>query len=95
MTRNFLEGARKERLNFTPSGLWRAWQRLDAASKVYVLTVMGLIISVSHLNTSSADLHLTLTVRTSALPLLWLTPIPCLLWLLWDSGRVHGVSQRI
>ncbi|KAJ4402687.1 hypothetical protein N0V91_007062 [Didymella pomorum] len=45
MTRNFLEGARKERLNFTPSGLWRAWQRLDAASKVYVLTVMGLIIS--------------------------------------------------
>jgi hypothetical protein len=48
MTRNFLEGARKERLAFTPPGLWRAWQRLDAASKVYVLTVMGLIISVSH-----------------------------------------------
>ncbi|KAJ4333214.1 hypothetical protein N0V87_007769 [Didymella glomerata] len=45
MTRNFLEGARKERLAFTPPGLWRAWQRLDAASKVYVLTVMGLIIS--------------------------------------------------
>lgn len=48
MTRNFLEAARKERLSFTPAGLWRAWQKLDAASKVYALTALGLIISVSY-----------------------------------------------
>ena len=47
MTRNFLEGARKERMSYTPKGLCRAWKNLDAASKVYVLTVLGLIISVS------------------------------------------------
>ncbi|KAF1927138.1 uncharacterized protein M421DRAFT_182368 [Didymella exigua CBS 183.55] len=45
MTRNFLEGARKERMSFTPAGLCRAWMHLDAASKIYVLTLMGLIIS--------------------------------------------------
>lgn len=46
MTRNFLEGARKERTSYTPSGLCKIWRTLDAASKVYVLTVLGLIISV-------------------------------------------------
>ncbi|KAJ4376770.1 hypothetical protein N0V86_006887 [Didymella sp. IMI 355093] len=45
MTRNFLESTRKERTSFTPAGLCRAWKKLDAASKVYVLTLMGLIIS--------------------------------------------------
>ena len=51
MTRNFLEGARKERMSYTPAGLCRAWKNLDAASKVYVLTLMGLIISVRYLFT--------------------------------------------
>ena len=47
MTRNFLEGARKQRISYTPTGLYRAWINIDAASKVYMLTLMGLIISVS------------------------------------------------
>ncbi|KAJ4325273.1 hypothetical protein N0V94_000797 [Neodidymelliopsis sp. IMI 364377] len=45
MTRNFLEGARKQRMSYTPRGLCRAWRDLDAASKVYALTFLGLIIS--------------------------------------------------
>lgn len=49
MTRNFLEGARKERMSYTPAGLYKAWTNLDAASKVYALTVLGLIISVCYL----------------------------------------------
>lgn len=46
MTRNFLEGARKERIQYTPTGLWKAWINLNAATKVYVLTLVGLIVSV-------------------------------------------------
>ncbi|KAF2995234.1 hypothetical protein E8E13_002637 [Curvularia kusanoi] len=45
MARNFLEGARKERISYTPAGLWRAWINLNAAIKVYVLTLVGLIVS--------------------------------------------------
>ncbi|KZM20362.1 hypothetical protein ST47_g8523 [Ascochyta rabiei] len=45
MTRNFLEGARKQRTSYTPAGLCRAWRDLDAASKVYFLTLVGLILS--------------------------------------------------
>lgn len=47
MTRNFLEGARKERIQYTPTGLSKAWINLSAATKVYVLTIVGLIVSVS------------------------------------------------
>jgi hypothetical protein len=50
MTRNFLEGARKERIQYTPTGLWKAWHNLSAATKVYVLTVVGLIVSVGYLS---------------------------------------------
>src|SRR4051812_1733032 len=46
LKRNFLEGARKERLLFTPRGIYEAWLDLDAAAKVYIGTVVGLIISV-------------------------------------------------
>jgi hypothetical protein len=48
LTRNFLEGARRKRLSYTPRGLWDAWIELDAAKKVYVGTVLGLIISVRY-----------------------------------------------
>jgi hypothetical protein len=50
MTRNFLEGARKERIQYTPTGLWKAWINLSAATKVYMLTVVGLIVSVGYLS---------------------------------------------
>ncbi|KAF2874233.1 hypothetical protein BDV95DRAFT_327465 [Massariosphaeria phaeospora] len=45
LRRNFLEGARKKRLSFTPRGLYTAFSDLDAASKVYLGTIVGLIIS--------------------------------------------------
>lgn len=46
MTRNFLEGARKKRISYTPRGLLEAWLDLDAATKVYIGTLIGLTISV-------------------------------------------------
>jgi hypothetical protein len=46
LQRNFLEGARKQRFMFTPRGLYEGWRRLDAAAKVSVLTVAGLLTSV-------------------------------------------------
>ncbi|EOA85300.1 uncharacterized protein SETTUDRAFT_90966 [Exserohilum turcica Et28A] len=45
MTRDFLEGARKKRISYTPRGLYEAWRDLDPAKKVYVGTVAGLVIS--------------------------------------------------
>lgn len=45
LTRNFLEGARKKRLSFTPRGLCEAWKDLDAAKRVYLGTIVGLIVS--------------------------------------------------
>jgi hypothetical protein len=42
-----LEGARKKRLTYTPSGLWQAWKDLDAATKVYVGSIIGFVITVS------------------------------------------------
>jgi hypothetical protein len=47
LTRNYLEGARKKRLTYTPSGLWQAWKDLDAATKVYVGSIVGFVITVS------------------------------------------------
>ena len=46
MTRNFLEGARRKRISYTPRGLIEAWFDLDAAKKVYIGTLVGLTISV-------------------------------------------------
>ncbi|KAH7128448.1 hypothetical protein B0J11DRAFT_271401 [Dendryphion nanum] len=46
LQRNFLEGARKKRLSYTPRGLFKAWLSLDAALKVYYGTIVGLIISI-------------------------------------------------
>ncbi|KAF2124818.1 hypothetical protein P153DRAFT_379403 [Dothidotthia symphoricarpi CBS 119687] len=45
LTRNFLEGARKKRLSYTPQGLYEAWRNLDASTKVHVATVIGLVVS--------------------------------------------------
>ncbi|EUC39131.1 hypothetical protein COCCADRAFT_31859 [Bipolaris zeicola 26-R-13] len=45
LTRNFLEGARKKRISYTPRGLYEAWRDLDAAKKVYFGTLAGLAIS--------------------------------------------------
>lgn len=47
LTRNYLEGARKKRLSYTPMGLWEAWTDLDAAMKVYVGSIIGFAVSVS------------------------------------------------
>jgi hypothetical protein len=47
LRRNYLEGARKKRLTYTPSGLWQAWKDLDAATKVYVGSIIGFVITVS------------------------------------------------
>ncbi|KAI4618142.1 uncharacterized protein J4E87_008152 [Alternaria ethzedia] len=46
MTRNFLEGARKKRMSYTPLGLLEAWRDLDAAKKVYFGTLVGLVLSL-------------------------------------------------
>lgn len=51
LTRNYLEGARRRRLQYTPSGLWQAWTDLDAARKVYVGSIAGFVISVSRPHT--------------------------------------------
>lgn len=45
LTRNFLEGARKKRVEFTPQGLYEAWRGIDAARKVYFGTLVGLAVS--------------------------------------------------
>jgi hypothetical protein len=47
LTRNFLEGARRKRLSYTPQGLWSAWLELDATMKVHICTLTGLAVSVS------------------------------------------------
>jgi hypothetical protein len=46
LRRDFLEGARKKRVSYTFRGLWEAWSDLDAAMKVYVGSIAGLILSV-------------------------------------------------
>jgi hypothetical protein len=46
MRTDFLAGARKKRLSWNPRGLLEAWLGLDAAAKVYVGTVIGLVVSV-------------------------------------------------
>ncbi|KAJ4288500.1 hypothetical protein N0V90_011736 [Kalmusia sp. IMI 367209] len=46
MKRDFLAGARKKRLSYTPKGLFEAWVDLDASAKVYIGTVVGLVISL-------------------------------------------------
>jgi hypothetical protein len=46
MTRNFLEGARRKRISYTPLGLYEAWRDLNAAKKVYFGTLVGLVLSV-------------------------------------------------
>ncbi|KAH8731630.1 hypothetical protein GQ44DRAFT_642883 [Phaeosphaeriaceae sp. PMI808] len=46
LARNFLEGARKKRVSYTPRGLWEAWISLNAALKVYVGSIVGLVLSI-------------------------------------------------
>lgn len=46
LRRNYLEGARKRRLSYTPSGLWQAWKDLDAARKVYLGSIAGFLITL-------------------------------------------------
>jgi hypothetical protein len=48
LTVNFLAGARRKRISYSPKGLYEAWLDLDAASKVYVVTVVGLVVSVRY-----------------------------------------------
>jgi hypothetical protein len=52
LTRNYLEGARRKRISYTPKGLWEAWVDLDAAMKVYVGSIAGFVLSVSTSNCS-------------------------------------------
>ncbi|CAO2652563.1 Nn.00g008460.m01.CDS01 [Neocucurbitaria sp. VM-36] len=46
LRRNFLEGARKKRVSYTPRGLYDAWRGLDAARKVYLGTLIGWIVTL-------------------------------------------------
>lgn len=46
LQRDFLAGARKKRLSYTPRGLFEAWLDLDASAKVRVCTYIGLVLSV-------------------------------------------------
>jgi len=47
LQKDFLAGARKKRIAYTPRGMVEAWLDLDAAAKVYLGTFIGLLISVS------------------------------------------------
>lgn len=47
LQKDFLAGARKKRISYTPRGLVEAWMDLDAAAKVYAGTCIGLVTSVS------------------------------------------------
>jgi hypothetical protein len=60
MTRNFLEGARRKRVSYTPRGLYEEWRDLDAARKVYLGTYVGLVVSVSKALDTSIDVALRL-----------------------------------
>lgn len=62
LRRNYLEGARRKRLTFTPSGLWQAWKDLDAARKVYIGSIAGFLITVSPFELSL----LTTTINNSS-----------------------------
>ena len=102
MTRNFLEGARKQRMSYKPTGLYRAWKNLDAASKVYMLTLMGLIMSVScfsyrvyesDANFQSSPLLLSFTLARvgSTLPTVSLE-----LWLdSWSAAKDSNGAQEM
>lgn len=70
MKKDFLAGARKKRLSYTPRGLLEAWWDLDASAKVYVGTIIGLVISV---RLCSWNFHLVtlLTVTSCFLPLVF------------------------
>lgn len=46
LAENFLDAARKKRVSWTPKGLWEAWQATDAAEKVAIGTLVGLLVSV-------------------------------------------------
>ncbi|PVH99662.1 hypothetical protein DM02DRAFT_629173 [Periconia macrospinosa] len=45
LQKDFLAGARKKRLSYTPRGLFEAWLDLDASAKVRMGTCVGLVLS--------------------------------------------------
>jgi hypothetical protein len=70
MQKDFLAGARKKRISYTPRGLVEAWLDLDAAAKVFWGTCIGLVISVSLLISMLCHLPTILPtdVKSSYLP---------------------------
>jgi hypothetical protein len=76
MTRNFLEGARRKRVSYTPRGFYEAWRDLGAARKVYLGTYVGLITSVSMTLDTSMDVVLTTTVPSCNHAILRVTSLP-------------------
>jgi hypothetical protein len=88
MTRNFLEGARKKRVSYTPRGLYEAWWDLDAARKVYLGTMIGLVISVSESWITSMTV-LTTAVASCHHAIFRITPLPRGLWILWRTYQLH------
>jgi hypothetical protein len=88
MTRNFLEGARKKRVSYTPRGLYEAWRDLDAARKVYLGTMIGLVISVSESWITSMTVLIT-TVASCHYAIFRITPLPRGLWILWRTYQLH------
>lgn len=92
MTRDFLEGARKKRISYTPRGLYEAWRDLDPAKKVYVGTVAGLVISVRAVDLKLVVTALIKLVLSCHRPLLWVASLPCVIWIFWRSYRLPKVS---
>lgn len=95
MKKDFLAGARKKRVSWTPKGLFEAWLDLDAAAKVYVGTVVGLIVSVRTYTfwRSWVVLVLTATVDSSNRTLLRIQTISCLVWHFWSHCRLTRMPQ--
>lgn len=92
---NFLEVAQKKRLSVTPKGLYEAWLDLDATAKVYVGTVVGLIVSVSGpvaqpryraplMDAGDTDHYCFLRIEK----------ISCFLWILWCGRGRNPMSPR-
>jgi hypothetical protein len=94
LSRNFLEGARKKRMSYTPRGLYEAWRDLDAARKVYFGTLVGLAISVRAACLSIVLAALIQVVYSRHHTVLWFTSISCVVRLLWNAGRFPQVPPR-
>lgn len=94
MKQDFLAGARKKRLMYTPKGLMDAWFGLDASAKVYVGTIVGLIISVCTYHRVNFGYPLTRLVAACGRIVLWLKAIPRIVRFFRPSRRPTRMPPR-